>query len=46
MTVRELYIWAKERGLLDIQLSKHLGFAVVDVVGATYLAEDCKVVVD
>ena len=37
MTVQELYDWAKERNLLDRQISKHFNFSIEDIENVTYL---------
>lgn len=31
MTVRELYEWAKEKNLLDVQIAKHFNFNIKDI---------------
>ena len=40
MTVQELYEWAKERNLLDVQIAKHFNFNIEDVKSVAYLTEE------
>lgn len=40
MTVQELYEWAKERNLLDVQIAKHFNFNIEDVESVAYLTEE------
>lgn len=40
MTTKELYEWAKERDLLDVQLAKNFNFSIEDIEEVAYLTEE------